>query len=278
MGERVVNSYPEPDLSDFSAAERNLLPERGNFRTLSAPVTLQWEQTPFCNERCVHRYTFGMDVKVAYSLDLDAWNYLRSVFEFTWLKHGRNNLQGKLFQSLPQDFQKALKETKNKNQARIVIKSFLSRNLKGRRIKYREIGKKLTYVWEKEGREIENKLQNLYEREIPFKVVKIYLSSLPICPYNYEKRWIMVFAEVPSERQLQIITHELNHFMFYYYFGELRGDLGKEKFESLKEALTVFTNPEEKGYPAQQKLRQWLAKQKKSIPEIIRTRAWRRYL
>ena len=34
--------------------------------------------------------------------------------------------------------------------------------------------------------------------------------------------------------------------------------LGEEKFEDLKEALTVLTNPEEKGYPAHQKLRQFI--------------------
>jgi len=37
--------------SDFNA-------ESSYFRCLSAPITLQWEVTPFCNERCVHCYNF----------------------------------------------------------------------------------------------------------------------------------------------------------------------------------------------------------------------------
>ena len=56
MGERVFDSRPEPSLSDFSTSERSLAPEKGIFRTLSAPVTIQWELTPACPESCVHCY------------------------------------------------------------------------------------------------------------------------------------------------------------------------------------------------------------------------------
>lgn len=52
--------------------------------------------------------------------------------------------------------------------------------------------------------------------------------------------------------------------------------LSKERFESLKKALTVFTNQEEKGYPDQQKLHNWLIKQKKPIYDIIRGNDWKK--
>lgn len=101
---------------------------------------------------------------------------------------------------------------------------------------------------------------------------------MPICPYNFEKKWIIVFAGASIEKQLQILTHELNHFMFYHYFGELKKEIGEEELESLKEVLTVLTNPEEKGYPDQQELRIWLLWQNKTIPEIIEDGGWRKYL
>lgn len=63
MAERVTNSFPDPDTTDFSSSERNLSPEVGLLRTLSAPVTLQWEVTPFCNEQCVHCYNHWRGLK-----------------------------------------------------------------------------------------------------------------------------------------------------------------------------------------------------------------------
>lgn len=49
-------------------------------------------------------------------------------------------------------------------------------------------------------------------------------------------------------------------------------------YKQIKKVLSVFTNPEENGYPAQQKLREWLKKQKGTIPEIIQAGGWEKYL
>lgn len=58
MKERVDSSNSAQEISDFSPTETNLSPEREVFRTLSAPVTLQWEQTGYCNHNCEHCYNF----------------------------------------------------------------------------------------------------------------------------------------------------------------------------------------------------------------------------
>lgn len=219
-----------------------------------------------------------MKIKVSYVFWRDVWNYLHSVYRFKWLKHGRSDVRDKLFLSLPVEFQEGLERAKDEKEAKTVIKSFLSKNLAGRKVKYLQIGRDLENVWAKEGLKIEGILQDLYGKKVPFKCIKIYLSSLPRCPHNFEKKWIMVFAGVEAKKQLQIMAHELNHFMYYYYLSDLRSELGNEKYESLKEALTVFTNPEEQGYPAHRLLRAWLARQKGTIPEIVARGNWKRYL
>ena len=219
-----------------------------------------------------------MKIKVTYSYSHEVGNYYNSVYKFRWLKHGREDVQEKLLKPLPKNFKKALKRTKNEKEAKEVIKRYLLDNIDQRKKAYLKIAKDLEKAYEREGEDIERKLEKLYEDVVPFDEINIYLSSLPIYPYNFKERWIMIYANTSVEKQLKILTHELNHVMFYYYFGHLLKGLGKEKFEHLKEALTIFTNPEERGYPAQKKLRQWLKRQKGSIPEIIRKGGWKLYV
>lgn len=65
--------------------------------------------------------------------------------------------------------------------------------------------------------------------------------------------------------------HELNHFMFYRYYLKLRDKLGIEKFELLKESITLFTNPEREGKPDEAPLRRlFMGKSYKNMDEAIK--------
>jgi hypothetical protein len=218
-----------------------------------------------------------MNIKVGYSFGYDVGNYFNSLYKFNWLKHGRRDIQKRLLKPFPQNFKVALKKSKTDDEAKEIIKTFLLGNVVHRKEKYKKISEYLELAWKKDGQEIERGLEKLYEQPLPFKKINIYLSSLPISPYKYPE-WILIYSEMPTERQLEVIKHELNHFMFYYYYDYLMDELGKEKFESLKEALTIFTNTEERGYPKEQKLRKWLKFQQGSIPKIIEGGKWRKYL
>ena len=219
-----------------------------------------------------------MEIRVIYSLQHDIDNYTDSLYHFRWNKHGRENIQKDLLKPFSEDFKKSLKEATNKKEAQEIVEKILLQGLDCRKTTYLTIANNLEEAWKKEGATIVNTLEKIYGKKVPFDLITVYLSSIPICPYNFKQRWIYAFAGTSVQRQLRILTHELNHFMFLFHFGNLKDKVGNDSFEYLKEALPDFTNPEEKGYPAQQKLRMWLKKQKGTISEIIEKEGWQEHL
>ncbi len=214
--------------------------------------------------------------KVNYSRDKDIKNYLNTLWKFKYLKHGRKNISNDIAKQFPQDFLYSLKKIKNKKEAIKFLSTFLQFQHPFLFEYLNRVVKNLQIFLDEKEKEIIRKLENIYCKKFPFNRINIYLTTLKICPYDFKDKWFMVSIYGDRNNHLATTLHELNHFMFYYYFSHLQEEIGKEKFESLKEALTVFTNPEEKGYPAQQKLRAWLKSQKETIPEIIKKEDWRK--
>lgn len=84
------------------------------------------------------------------------------------------------------------------------------------------------------------------------------------CPYNIEQNFFMV--SMRSQYPQMTAMHELWHFYTWYSFGpEEEAKLGKQKYNDLKESLTVLLNVECKdlmpegvidyGYPQHQGIR-----------------------
>lgn len=210
-----------------------------------------------------------MKINVSFSLQHEIDNYLDSLWKFKWEKHGRQNIQERLLGPFPIWFKDKLNRAQTEKEARTVISEYIKQNILTKGKKYKDTSTNLENVWESQKAKILAGLESIYGYTIPFKKLTVYLTSIPICPYSYKELWIMVSTNASTNEQLNIISHELNHFMFYYYFPQLKKRLGIRKYESLKEALTVFTNPEEKGYPSQKKLRGWLKTQEGTIGEIL---------
>jgi uncharacterized protein YndB with AHSA1/START domain len=80
-----------------------------------------------------------------------------------------------------------------------------------------------------------------------------------------------VHAKQGVHAQLRILSHELNHFLFYVvYFHDLSVKLGEDKFELLKESVTIFTSPEKDGKPDEEPLRKlYLEKHVRSLDEAV---------
>ena len=73
--------------------------------------------------------------------------------------------------------------------------------------------------------------------------VTAYLTVNTRSPYSIESS--LFFVKVPSESVRKTVMHELWHFYTWYRFGVTWEEkIGKEKYNEIKEALTVLLNVE----------------------------------
>jgi hypothetical protein len=216
--------------------------------------------------------------KVNYSLENDIKNYLNTLWKFSYYKHGRTSLARELKQNFPRKFLRDLKQAKRKDTAYKVIAKYLQIQHPFLHEYITRVERNLQAALNENEAGIVGKIESVYGIKFPFKQIKVHLTTLKICPYNFKEKWFMVSIYGGKNNHLSTALHELNHFVFYRRFAPLRKKLGNEKYESLKEALTVFTNPEEPGYPRERKLRLWLKGQTGTIPEIIASGEWKKFL
>lgn len=216
---------------------------------------------------------------ISYSQEKDIWNYLDSVWKFAYIKHGRINLREKLLRNFPQYFKDNLDKAKTKNEAKKKIIKYLDW--------YRENHANTTPViidWLQKNLnskkdEIIHKLEGVYKEKFPFEKIIVYLTTVNIFPYNFKERWFMSGKNQDLRSHIKIALHELNHFMFYYYYSDLKKELGNERYEVLKEALAIYTNPGGNDKPAVKKLENYFKENlNKSIPDILKKGKWRNYL
>lgn len=180
--------------------------------------------------------------------------------EVYWIKTRAENIRDKLLRSFPEDFRENLKKAKDEKAAKKVIKTFLDSFHPSFYNLNPVIETGLTKILNDRKKEIINPLEKVYRKPLLFKKVTIYLTTFSICSYSYEEKWFMSGRNASIESHIDTSKHELNHFMFYYYYLNKLDKLGvsKEKRERLKEALAILTNPEGNDKPAVKKLENYL--------------------
>jgi len=222
-----------------------------------------------------------MQFLVDYSQGKDIQNYLNAGWKFTYAKHGRENIQEKLLQNYPQDFKTKLLEAKTKDVAEKVVKDFLgSRSEDFNRIT-KLIIKICQQVLDEEKQNIIDLLQKIYQNPFPFEKITVYITTFSISPYNYKDRWFMVTRNNSIAGFVNTAKHELNHFMFYYYYLERleQQNISQEKIEKLKEALAIISNPEGNNKPDIKELESYLKTLSgKTMDEIINLSVESKYL
>lgn len=115
---------------------------------------------------------------------------------------------------------------------------------------------------------VDEKYKEIAERvfgvSLPYDVTA-YLTINNRCPYSIEEN--MFFVQIPAYSSRKTAMHELWHFYTWQVFGkEWEEKLGKQKYNEIKEALTVLLNIECKdilpsgiidtGYPQHKDLRE----------------------
>lgn len=192
-----------------------------------------------------------MTFKTAYNLEKDIDNYLRAVWNFTYLEHGRNQVREKLLRQLPEQVQTELLRAKNEKEAKQVIATFLSHLPTSYQNTTPMIVLGVDKLLNSAKRGIIDILETVYQSPFPFKIIRVYLTTLSMQPYSYEEVWYMTYRNNTLEKHLDVTKHELNHFMFYYYFRDklVKQGISNLRIEQLKEALAILTNPEGNDKP-----------------------------
>jgi hypothetical protein len=194
-----------------------------------------------------------MKFKAVYSEEKDLENYLKGGWRFTYRAFGRE--PKKFLQRFPPEFQEALLAAKTEEEAKAVIKAYWQKIKAPNHEENAELIRKwVEIILNQESVAIIDLLEKLYTAKFPFSEITVFLTTFPLKPYNFEERWFMVGRDDNIARIILVAKHELNHFMFFYYYPQLKEKLGEEKFEILKEALVIFTNPEGNDKPAVKKL------------------------
>jgi len=210
-----------------------------------------------------------MKLIVDYSLEKDAKTYVDFVYTFKALKHGRKDPKSKLFEKLDPKLQNIIKNAKDEGMAYEQVFNHLKSIYDNEPSKINNSIKRLHDAWREVGNNIIRSLEFLYQKPFPFETVTAYLTTNNIFPYSYKERFFFVNYKFLMP-QLGVAKHELNHFMFYYYYPKLMEILGKERYELLKESLTFFSNPEQSGKPNEKPLRElFLSKVWGSLDEAI---------
>lgn len=96
--------------------------------------------------------------------------------------------------------------------------------------------------WEAVSGEFKTRAEVIFKTTLPGDLIA-YLTINSRCPYNIKENYF--FVAIPNTSSLRTVMHELWHFYTWYGLGsDQETKIGKEKYNEIKEALTVLINVE----------------------------------
>jgi hypothetical protein len=204
-----------------------------------------------------------MKLNYTYNKDKDIWCLLNKG------KSSNNNPN-------PTRIYKQLLEFTGENLDENSTSIFIDKYIKNNQI---DIKQKIT-DYQKSFDNISNEFQRVAEKVFGISLkddITVYLTINTRCPYNIQEN--LFFVSLSNKNNLHTAMHELWHFYTWYKFGFKEQErIGKEKYNEIKEALTVLLNIEcshllpkglkDEGYPQHQELRNKILKLWKQNPNI----------
>lgn len=207
-----------------------------------------------------------MKVTFEYNQDKDIWCLLNK---------GKSSINSptptKIYGNLIKDFG----DNTNEKDTKFFIEKYISDN----NINTKEIVEKYQKNWNC----ISNEFQRIAEKIFGIslnKDIKAFLTINDRCPYNIRES--SFFVTMPNDLYLRkVAMHELWHFYTWYKFGITWEDkIGKEKYNEIKESLTILLNVEckdllpeniiDKGYTQHEELRKKIISLWKETKDIDR--------
>ena len=143
------------------------------------------------------------------------------------------------------------------------VSNFIESYKAERSIDSQDYAEKYQEDWDIVSGEFQKRAEAIFNVSLPENVIG-YLTINSRCPYRIDDNYF--FVAMPSTSSRSTTMHELWHFYTWYGLGtDQEEKLGKQKYNEIKEALTVLLNVEckdllpegvvDSGYPEHQELR-----------------------
>ena len=191
-----------------------------------------------------------MKINFAYNRERDVW---------CLLKYGNNSVNSsqrtKAFEMLVSEYG----DNPTNEDASNFIDKYISQNS----IDFSAYIANYQKNWDVVTDEYTKRAESIFKVSLP-KDIAVFLTVNGRCPYNILGNYFLV--SLSADYMRKNVMHELWHFYTWYKFGVVWEEkLGKQKYNDLKEALTIllniecgdlFPNIQDTGYPQHKELRE----------------------
>ncbi|MFA6386452.1 MAG: hypothetical protein WCW04_01650 [Candidatus Paceibacterota bacterium] len=197
-----------------------------------------------------------MKLTFKYNQDKDIWCLLNK---------GKSSINSPYPTKVYKELEKEFGENPSEKDIKLFVEKYISNN----NLNIKDFVEKYQKDWDSISGEYQKIAEKIFKASLPKDIIA-YLTINNRCPYNIKDNFF--FVSIPDELHLRkIVMHELWHFYTWYKFGYIwESKIGKEKYNELKESLTVLLNIEcknllsesiiDKGYPQHKELREKILK------------------